>query len=33
MKRVTGNDGNYGRFVWIMGPEASNVKLWEPPKG
>ena len=25
-------DGDYGKFAWIMDPEGNRVELWEPPK-
>lgn len=25
-------DGDYGRFAWIMDPEGNRIELWEPPK-
>jgi len=25
-------DGEYGRFAWIMDPEGNRIELWEPPK-
>jgi catechol 2,3-dioxygenase-like lactoylglutathione lyase family enzyme len=25
-------DGQYGRFAWVMDPEGNRVELWEPPK-
>jgi predicted enzyme related to lactoylglutathione lyase len=24
-------DGEYGRFGWIMDPEGNRIELWEPP--
>ena len=26
-------DGQYGRFAWVMDPEGNRIELWEPPKG
>ena len=26
------DDGEYGRFAWIMDPEGNKIELWEPPK-
>ena len=26
-------DGQYGRFAWIMDPEGNRIELWEPPPG
>lgn len=26
-------DGEYGRFAWVMDPEGNKVELWEPPAG
>jgi predicted enzyme related to lactoylglutathione lyase len=25
-------DGDYGRFAWIMDPDGNRIELWEPPK-
>jgi predicted enzyme related to lactoylglutathione lyase len=25
-------DGEYGRFAWIMDSEGNRIELWEPPK-
>jgi predicted enzyme related to lactoylglutathione lyase len=25
-------DGEFGRFTWIMDPEGNRVELWEPPR-
>jgi predicted enzyme related to lactoylglutathione lyase len=25
-------DGDYGRFAWIMDPAGNRIELWEPPK-
>jgi predicted enzyme related to lactoylglutathione lyase len=25
-------DGEFGRFGWIVDPEGNRVELWEPPK-
>ncbi|GDX79114.1 hypothetical protein LBMAG42_09250 [Deltaproteobacteria bacterium] len=27
-----GQDEGYGRFAWVMDPEANRVELWEPPR-
>jgi predicted enzyme related to lactoylglutathione lyase len=24
-------EGEYGRFAWIMDPEGNRIELWEPP--
>jgi len=24
-------DGEHGRFGWIMDPEGNRIELWEPP--
>ncbi len=24
-------DGEYGRFGWVMDPEGNRVELWQPP--
>lgn len=24
-------DGEYGRFGWIMDPEGTRIELWQPP--
>jgi predicted enzyme related to lactoylglutathione lyase len=26
-------DGEYGRFAWIVDPEGNKIELWEPPPG
>lgn len=26
-------DGEYGRFAWILDPEGNKIELWEPPPG
>jgi predicted enzyme related to lactoylglutathione lyase len=26
-------DGEYGKFGWVMDPEGNKVELWEPPAG
>lgn len=26
-------DGEYGKFGWVMDPEGNKVELWEPPPG
>ena len=26
-------DGEYGRFAWVMDPEGNRIELWQPPKG
>ena len=25
-------DGEYGKFGWIMDPEGNRIELWEPPR-
>jgi predicted enzyme related to lactoylglutathione lyase len=25
-------EGEYGRFAWVMEPEANRISLWEPPE-
>lgn len=25
-------EGDFGRFAWIMDPEGNRIELWEPPK-
>jgi len=25
-------DGEFGRFGWVMDPDGNRVELWEPPK-
>ena len=25
-------EGEYGRFAWVMDPEGNRIELWEPPK-
>jgi predicted enzyme related to lactoylglutathione lyase len=25
-------DGEFGRFAWIVDPEGNRIELWEPPK-
>jgi predicted enzyme related to lactoylglutathione lyase len=25
-------DGEFGRFGWIVDPEGNRIELWEPPK-
>ena len=25
-------DGEYGKFAWIMDPDGNRIELWEPPK-
>jgi predicted enzyme related to lactoylglutathione lyase len=27
------DDGEYGKFAWVMDPEGNRVELWEPPAG
>jgi len=24
-------DGEYGRFGWIMDPDGTRIELWQPP--
>ena len=26
-------DGEYGKFGWVIDPEGNKVELWEPPPG
>jgi predicted enzyme related to lactoylglutathione lyase len=26
-------DGEYGKFGWVIDPEGNKVELWEPPAG
>ena len=26
-------DGEFGRFGWVMDPEGNRLELWEPPPG
>ena len=26
------DDGEFGRFAWVMDPDGNRVELWEPPK-
>jgi len=26
-------DGEYGKFGWVLDPEGNKVELWEPPPG
>jgi predicted enzyme related to lactoylglutathione lyase len=26
-------DGDYGKFGWVMDPEGNKVELWQPPPG
>ena len=26
-------EGEYGRFAWLIDPEGNRIELWEPPKG
>lgn len=28
----TPEDGEFGRFAWVMDPEGNKIELWEPPK-
>ena len=25
-------EGEFGKFAWVMDPEGNRVELWEPPK-
>jgi len=25
-------EGEYGRFAWVMDPEGNRIELWEPPE-
>lgn len=27
------DDGEYGKFGWVMDPEGNKVELWQPPAG
>ena len=27
------DDGEYGKFGWVIDPEGNKVELWEPPPG
>ncbi len=27
------DDGEYGKFAWVIDPEGNKVELWEPPPG
>jgi len=27
------DDGDYGKFGWVMDPEGNKVELWQPPDG
>ena len=26
-------DGEYGKFAWVLDPEGNKIELWEQPKG
>lgn len=26
-------DGEYGKFAWVIDPEGNKVELWQPPAG
>ncbi len=26
-------DGEYGKFAWVIDPEGNKVELWQPPPG
>jgi catechol 2,3-dioxygenase-like lactoylglutathione lyase family enzyme len=26
-------EGEYGKFGWVMDPEGNRIELWEPPEG
>ena len=26
-------EGDFGRFGWILDPEGNRIELWEPPEG
>ena len=26
-------DGEYGKFGWVMDPEGNRIELWQPPEG
>ena len=27
------DDGEYGKFGWVIDPEGNKVELWQPPEG
>jgi predicted enzyme related to lactoylglutathione lyase len=27
------DDGDFGKFGWVMDPEGNKVELWQPPAG
>ena len=27
------DDGEYGKFGWVLDPEGNKVELWQPPPG
>lgn len=27
------DDGDYGKFGWVVDPEGNKIELWEPPAG
>jgi predicted enzyme related to lactoylglutathione lyase len=27
------DDGEYGKFAWVIDPEGNKVELWQPPAG
>ena len=27
------DDGEYGKFGWVIDPEGNKVELWQPPAG
>ena len=28
---ISREDGEFGRFAWLLDPEGNKVELWEPP--
>ena len=28
---VKREDGDYGKFAWIVDPDGNRIELWEPP--
>jgi predicted enzyme related to lactoylglutathione lyase len=28
---IGGQDGDFGRFAWILDPAGVKVELWQPP--
>lgn len=27
------DDGEFGKFGWVMDPEGNKIELWQPPEG